>query len=90
MNAPPSPFRSRPLPERPAPCLRCRLALAAVLAAVTDVVRELAHAPEAVDAVVGDVDRHPLRFEAAAHAVGEAHLVVDQQHPHGSILARMR
>lgn len=34
MNAPHSPFRSRPLPERPAPCLRCRLALAAVLAAV--------------------------------------------------------
>lgn len=33
--------------------------------------------------VVGDVDDHPLGLETASHAVGEPHLIVHHQNPHG-------
>ena len=52
-----------------------------------DGVLVLAGEPQAVGAVVRDVDRESLGLEAALQPLGEAHFVVDHQQAHGSIVA---
>ncbi len=51
-----------------------------------DVVPVLAREPQAVDAVVRDVDGEALGLEPATDPVGEPHLVVDDQHAHADSL----